>query len=143
MAIKIALYSTDNRNFNSKQFWKYANSSLKTRPSINSLKRDDNSTVDSDQDKCQLFNEFFSSVFTVEDCTSIPQLSDVCQSPLTTITITPSVMFDKLSQLNPTKVPGPEGWPLFCLKKCAEELSIPLSNLWRPQHYQTAGKKLW
>ena len=64
-----------NRNKNSKQFWKYVNSRLKTRPSINSLKHDDNSTVDTDQDKCQLFNEFFSSVFTVEDCTSIPQSS--------------------------------------------------------------------
>ena len=117
------------RNKNSKQFWKYVNSRLKTRPSINSLKHDDNSTVDSDQDKCQLFNEFFSSVFTVEDCTSTPQLTNDCQSPLTTITITPSVVFDKLSQLNSIKAPGPEDWPLFCLKECAEELSIPLSIL--------------
>ena len=41
-----------NRSSNVKQFWKYVNSRLKTRPSINSLRRDDNSVVDSDQDKC-------------------------------------------------------------------------------------------
>ena len=41
---------------------------LKTRPSINSLRRDDNSAADSDQ----VFNKFFTSVFTKEDCTSIP-----------------------------------------------------------------------
>ena len=135
-----------NRNNNIKQFWKYVNSRLKTRPSISSLKHDDNSTVDSDQDKCQLFNEFFSSVFTVEDCTSIPQLPNDCHSTLTTTTITPSVVFDKLSQLNPTKAPGPEGWPLFCLKECAEELSIPLSILFNksmetstlPDHWKEA-----
>ena len=38
-----------NRSSNVKQFWKYVNSHLKTRPSINSLRRDDNSVVHSDQ----------------------------------------------------------------------------------------------
>ena len=40
------------------------------------------------------------------------------------------MVFDKLTQLNPTKAPDPEGgWPLFCLKECAQELflSTPLS----------------
>ena len=32
-------------------------------------------------------------------------------------------------KLNPTKAPGPEGWPLFCLKESAQELCIPLSIL--------------
>jgi len=81
--------------------------------------------VDSDQGKCQLFNELFGSVL---DCTSIPQLLDDCHSPLTTIPITPQMVFDKL---NPTKAPGPEGWPLFCLKECAQELSISLSILFK------------
>ena len=62
-----------NRNGHIKQFQKYANSRLKTRISMNSLKCDDNFIVNSDQDKCQLFNEFFSSGVTVEDCTSIPR----------------------------------------------------------------------
>ena len=60
--------------------------------------------------------------------------------------ITPSVVFDKLSQLNFTKAPGLEGWPLFCLKECTEELSIPLSILFNksletsvlPDHWKEA-----
>ena len=40
--------------------------------------------------------EFFNSAFTVEDCTSIPQLPDDYHSPLTTITITSKMVFDKL-----------------------------------------------
>ena len=55
------------RTTNVKQFWKYVNSRLKTRPSINSLRREDNSLVDSDQDKCHMFNGFFTGVFTEED----------------------------------------------------------------------------
>ena len=106
------------------------NSRLKTRPSINSLRHDDNSAADSDQEKCELFNKFFTSVFTKEDCTSIPQYHiDGCHSSLTDITITPAIVFDKLTQLNPNKAPGPEGWPLFCLNECAQELSSPLSFL--------------
>ena len=42
-----------------KQFWKYVNSHLKTQPSINSLKCDDDSIVDSDQDKCQVQIKFY------------------------------------------------------------------------------------
>ena len=55
-------------------------------------------------------------------------------------------MFDKLTQLNPNKAPGPEGWPLFCLKECAQELSSPLSFLYNkslecsvlPKHWKEA-----
>jgi len=77
-----------------------------------------------------MFNDFFTSVFTEEDCTSIPQYQlNSCNSILTEITITPAIVLDKLKQLNPTKSPGPEGWPLFCLKESASELCIPLSIL--------------
>ena len=48
------------------------------------------------------------------------------QFPLTNITITPAIVFDKL---NPAKASGPEGWPLFCLRESAQELCIPLSIL--------------
>ena len=48
-----------NRKTNVKQFWKYVNSRLKTRPTINALRRNDNSITSSDQEKCELFNNFF------------------------------------------------------------------------------------
>ena len=65
--------------------------------------------ADSDHDKCEHFNELFSSIFTVENHTSIPQhISDEHRSSLTNITITLVTVFDKLSQLNPTKTSGPE-----------------------------------
>lgn len=133
-----------NKTSNIKQFWKYINSRLKTRPSINSVKYDDNSITDSDQEKCELFNKFFTSVFTKEDCTSIPMYQwDGCHLPLTDITITSAVVLDKLSHLNPTKAPGPEGWPIICLKESAQELCTPLSILFTKSLASSALPKCW
>ena len=119
-----------NRNVNVKQFWKYVISRLKTRPSISALKRPDNSVTHSDQEKSELFNEFFASVFTKETPLSSCSFhldSDVL--PLTNIAITPDVVYDKLVHLDPSKAPGPEGWPVLSFKENAQQLCIPLSIL--------------
>ena len=60
------------RKMNAKCFWKYVNSCLKVRPVINAIRCEDNSIADSNQEKCELFNKFFTSVFTKENCTTIP-----------------------------------------------------------------------
>ena len=87
------------------------------------------------------------SVFTNEECTSIPHYqSDGYHSSLTYITINPATVFYKLSQLNRNKTPGPEGWPIFCLKESAQESSNPLSILYNkslecsvlPKHWKEA-----
>ena len=49
--------------------------------------------------------------------------------PITDIKITPKIVYTKLAKLNPAKASGPEGWRILLLKKCACELSIPLSIL--------------
>ena len=48
---------------------------------------------------------------------------------LSSITITPSVVFDKLASLKTGKVPGPDGWPAEVFKQCADQLCVPLSIL--------------
>lgn len=52
---------------NSKKYWKYANSKLKTKSKVPDLKTDDNSYTSSEQQKVDILNEFFTSVFTKED----------------------------------------------------------------------------
>ena len=103
----------------------YVNSCLKICPTINSLYRDDNSVTYSDQEKCELFNHYFSSVFTNEDYSTIPsfQLSrDIV--PLTDIDITPAMVLNKLMHLDPSKSSGPEGWPILSLKETAQQLRM-------------------
>ena len=55
-----------------KAFWEYTNSRLKTKPSIPSLLKPNGTKATSSKDKAETLNEFFSSVFTLEDLHEIP-----------------------------------------------------------------------
>ena len=46
----------------SKHFWKYVRSKVKSQSSVTNLKKEDSSLTDSDQDKAEVFNDFFASV---------------------------------------------------------------------------------
>ncbi len=49
------------------QFYKFANSKIKRNKGIAPLRRADGSITDSDVEKCNLLNDFFGSVFTIDD----------------------------------------------------------------------------
>ena len=115
---------------NPKSFWHYVNSHMKTRSGIDSIRRPNGSTATSDQEKVELLNSYFASVFTDENLASFPLLeSEVSVPKLEYIIITASIVFDELNKLKTDKSPGPEGWPLCIFKECSEHLSIPLSIL--------------
>ena len=59
-------------NSRPKAFWRYINSRIKIHPNIAELLCSNGSTV----------NEYFSSVFTVEDTTTIPTVHSVCSPPV-------------------------------------------------------------
>ena len=61
---------------NSKKFWNFLNSIKRRHHLIPPLKHND-SLVSDDSGKATIFNQFFHSVFTIEDCSS---LSDLRQS---------------------------------------------------------------
>lgn len=87
-----------------------------------------------DCDKAQLFNAYFSSVFTTEDKSSLPSIAkelDVSNSAimLDSVQTTSSEVFDLLSTLDVCKACGPD---LICarlLKEGAAELSFSLADL--------------
>jgi hypothetical protein len=55
-----------------KVFWSYAKSRLKTKEQISSLTKPDGSTATTAEDKADTLNNFFASVFTVEDTKNMP-----------------------------------------------------------------------
>ena len=69
-------------------FWQYINSKVKTRPSITELLRSDGTTLSSDAEMANLLKDYFSSVFTDEDSTSLPAVD-----PTGTLLISNSVEF--------------------------------------------------
>jgi len=133
-----------NCNNNSKHFWKYVNSRLRSRPAVDILKKSDGSIVSSDKDKSILFNDFFTSVFTREDTSSMPSFSLNRETPtLNSITVTPSIVYDKLKNSKSDKAPGPEGWPVLALKETAKELCIPLCVLFTKSLQSASVPEVW
>ena len=130
-----------NRKIDVKHFWKYVNSRLKIRPTINSLYRDDNSVTYSDQEKCELFNHYFSSVFTNEDCSTIPSFQ--LSRDIADIDIAPAMVLDKLMHLDPSKSSGPEGWPIVSLKEMAQQLCAPLCILYKKSFESSILPNTW
>jgi len=89
--------------------------------------RIDGKLYTSGKDKSNALNKFFSSVFMTEDPNTVPSFhvdknDDIS---LSSITINPSFVFEKLTSLKCGKAPGPDGWPVEVFKKCADHLCTP------------------
>ena len=93
---------------------------MKFCPEIGSLKKSDDSVTSSDEEKAKIFNDFFTSVFTHEDTSSMPTYQLNTDIPvLNSITASPSIVYNKLKNLKDNKSPDPEGWPVVALKEAA------------------------
>ena len=79
-----------------------------------------------------MLNEFFSSVFTDEDTSNLPQVEELFQGtePLVTVEFSPGKVEKKLNQLKPSSAPGPDKlWPRV-LHSLADGLSYPLALIY-------------
>lgn len=115
---------------NPKAFFRYANSKLKTKTGIADLDCEDGGTARSDQAKAEVLNNFFCSVFTKEDTSSMPSTEGMdITNNLSNFEITAEEVHKKLRKLNPNKACGPDNIPPSILKHCANELSNPLATL--------------
>ncbi len=72
-----------------KAFWRYADSKLKTRSKISQFSRKGGTLTQTEEQQAQVLNEFFSSVFIEEDLCQMPNLQKRYQNdPLENIHIT-------------------------------------------------------
>jgi len=94
------------------------------------LRNGDGSTINTNLDKANAFNEFFSSVFTKEDATALPTVPNKpVKQLLTDISFTSEDVLKLLQGLKPDKSPGPDMIHPRVLKECANELAYPLFRL--------------
>ena len=111
---------------NPKCFWKYARSKTKVKAGI-SVEKEDGSFAQTDSEKADILNKFFSSGFTREDLTDIPESNPKnIEDTLEDIHFTDEDIIDKLKKLNPTKSPGPDGLRPRVLKETANVIGQPL-----------------
>ena len=95
---------------------------------IPSLEKLDNTIATSSKDKTETLNNFFHSVFIMENVHNIPTISAIDNVvPISDIVIDSNIVKNKLDQLDTSKSPGPDKWHPFFLKELSNDLAIPLS----------------
>ena len=117
---------------NSKAFYSYVKSKQKIETSIPHLKISDDITTSNNLETVhvEVFNSFFQSTFTHENIEEVPAFSSRTDVPLTDITITDGMVFDKLSKFKPFKSPGLDGIHPYTLKECSISICRPLCMLY-------------
>lgn len=94
---------------NPKSFWKYVNSKRKTRESIGDLLKTDNTLAKTDEEKSEVLNNFFSSVFVRPEKFVSPEVNLNEGDCLSEITFTCGEVLKALGVLKTDKSPGPDG----------------------------------
>ena len=117
---------------NSKAFWRYANSRLKTKSGIGDLRDSNGEMVSGAEAKAQVLNSFFASVFTHESSADVPGLHRRAVTvELSDVVVTAGAVEQKLRALRVASSPGPDDIHPRVLKEAHSSLSLPLAYLFR------------
>ncbi|KAF2364839.1 Immunoglobulin V-set domain [Trinorchestia longiramus] len=115
---------------NPKSFYKYVNDRRLKSDTIGPLIDSEGSTQTNKKSKAKILNTYFTSEFTHEDLTEIPQPHVLNhQEILSDGVFTVEEVEEQLSILNPYKSTGPDGLGRQILKETAEVISEPLTNI--------------
>ena len=128
----------------SKHFWKYVRSKVKSQSSVTNLKKDDSSKTVSDHSKAEVLNDFFASVFTSENQDEMPTMQDKeFDIPLDNITISSESVEKVLKSLNPGKSMGPDEINPLLLKTMTKVFSEPLAPIFQQSINSGKIPKVW
>jgi ribonucleases P/MRP protein subunit RPP40 len=116
-----------------KSFYAYVRSKCKNRARIGPVVNSVGVECSSDIDMCEAFNEYFSSVFTTEDLSNMPEpklmYSGLDRDELCDVNLTQGMIADKLASLRADKASGADNLSPRFLKEVQNEFSYPLLQL--------------
>ncbi|XP_072030752.1 uncharacterized protein [Amphiura filiformis] len=118
-----------------KRFWSFIRSQRKDAVSIPTLISDGETCV-SDLSKAEALNKQFSSVFTDENLSAIPNKGHSAFSSIQDLDIELQAVIKQLTQININKAGGPDSIPARMLHDYATELAPMLHFIFR-QSYAT------
>ena len=117
---------------NPKKFYAYMRSKQTVKDNVTALRKDDGELTRTDQETVDLLSAYFKEVYTVEDVTKLPVVTekdfDWNDSDLK---FDETTVMEKLQKLNSDKSPGSDGIHPLLLKECASVLAEPLSLLFQ------------
>ena len=120
-----------NVKVNPKKFWSYVNQTIKVKPGVSTLEREDGTVIEKDADIAEALNDYFCSVFTRENLDSIPSLPPrISGISLTDIQMTSQEVLQQLLRLKPHKSAGPDQCHPCVLYNIRESLVAPLTLIY-------------
>ena len=116
---------------NPKAFFAHVNSRKPIKSSIGPLKDNSDRIISSDEGMANILNEYFSTVYTNEDTSSIPNAPITYQGnePLEKIIITEDMVKDKIKKLKSNKSQGPDGFHPRVLKETIDGCSRHFASI--------------
>ena len=116
---------------NPKAFYQYIASKSVKKEGVANLINSDGKLTNNDKEKCDILNNFFNSVYTIEDTSNIPNFDHYSNSlpKLESCKISLHEMEIALFNLNENKSPGPDNLYPKLLKSCSKTLAKPLKIL--------------
>lgn len=122
----------DQSKTNPKMFWSHIRRNLKTKTSVAPLVgSSDCEAKYSDQDKANILQNQFCSVFTDEPDGDMPCFNKRTDSEIANINITTEIVEKEIKRLNPTKAFGPDEMSPKMLKEIVHHISEPLAIIIR------------
>ena len=117
----------------SKSFYAYVRSKQKVRDKVGPLENNSENIISDGFQMANVLNEYFSSVFTTEDISSLtvpfPKFQGSKSEHLGQLFVTPEMIAKKIKKMKDNKSPGVDGIPPKLLKEIVEQISTPLAKL--------------
>jgi hypothetical protein len=125
----------ENIKNNAKSFYSYANSRNRAINKVGPLKTNNDKIINDNTEIASSLNEYFSSVFTVENLTSLPNAHQFFtgnqSEAMSTVIITEDIVLNKLNKINVNKSNGPDEMHCKILYELRYELVKPLTYLFQ------------
>ena len=94
------------------------------------LKCNNGAVISNNKEMAESLNEYFSTVFTLEDINALPateQLLEEGKTCLEQLVVTPGMIEAKIKGLKNSKSPGADGISPRLLKEIVDDISVPLA----------------
>ena len=117
----------------SKSLYAYVRSKQKVRDKVGPLENNRGNIISDGFQMAEVLNEYFSSVFTTQDISSLPvpftKFEGNKSEHLGQLFVTPEVIAKKIKKMKDNKSPGIDGLPPKLLKEIVEQIRTPLAKL--------------